>query len=254
MTNKLARLMALSVLCMAADEAASGAGGGTPGGNDTKASGKKKAEVTMVKMEDGREVGFAGKRKINKETLIDEGKIALDNDTVTIQDGAVTIRMDFRNGATRLFPIKAAMLAKFAGHGGEQKYGDELASPADKPLSEDDMVLAVEELHDQLYNKGEWRATSEGGFGGASVVVKAIMEASGKTMEEVKKFLDGKLEAAKAKGEKLSRRDLYDSFRNPNSKVGQIVERLEKERLAKDSKVDADAALNELGVAEAASA
>lgn len=218
-----------------------------------ESKGKKKAEVTMVKMEDGREVGFAGKRKVNKETLIDESKVIIDGDTVTVQDGAVSVRMDFRNGATRTFPIKAAMLAKFAGHGGEQKYGDELAAPADKPLSEDDMVLAVEELHDQLYNKGEWRATAEGGgFGGASVVVKAIMEASGKTMEEVKKFLQGKLDAAKARNEKLSRKELYDSFRNPNSKVGQIVERLEKERLAKESKVNADEALSELGVAAAA--
>lgn len=208
---------------------------------------KKKAEVTMVKMGDGREVGFAGKRKVNKETLIDESKIVLDGNTVTIEDGAVSVRMDFRNGETRTFPIKAAMIAKFAGHGGEQKYGDELAAPADAPLSEDDMVLAVEELHNQIFDKGEWRATSEGGgFGGASVVVKAIMEASGKTLEQVKAFLQGKLDAAKAKNEKLSRKDLYDSFRNPNSAVGKIVKRMEEERLAKSAKVDADSALGEL--------
>ncbi len=215
------------------------------------ASGKKKAEVTLVKMSDGREVGFAGKRKVNKETIIDESKIIVDADTVTIQDGAISIRMDFRNGVTRTYPQKAAMVPKFAGHGEEQKYGDELAAPADKPLSEDDMVLAVDELHDQIFVKGEWRATSEGGFGGASVVVKAIMEASGKTIEEVKKFLDGKLETAKAKGEKLNRKELYDSFRNPNSKVGRIVKRLEEERLAKENKIDADAALSELGTATA---
>lgn len=216
---------------------------------EQETKGKKKAEVTVVKMSDGREVGFAGKRKVNKETLIDESKIIVDGDTVTIQDGAVSVRMDYRNGETRTYPLKAKMLPKFAGHGGEQKYGDELASPADKPLSEDDMVLATDELHDQLYNKGEWRATSEGGgVSGASVVVKAIMEASGKTLEQVKDFLQKKLDAAKAKGEKLSRKELYDSFRNPNSKVGQIVERMEKERLAKESKVNADEALAELGV------
>ncbi len=208
---------------------------------------KKKAEVVKVKMEDGREVEFVGKRKVNKETLIDESKIIAEGDTVTVQDGAVSVRMDYRNGATRTYPIKAKMLPKFAGHGGEQKYGDELASPADKPLSEDDMVIATDELHAQLYDQGEWRATSEGGVGGASVVIKAIMEASGKTIEDVKKFLQGKLDAAKAKGEKLSRRDLYDSFKNPNSKVGQIVERMEREQRAKASKVDADAALAEIG-------
>lgn len=214
--------------------------------SNTTGSTKKKAEVTMVKMTDGREVGFAGKRRVNKETLIDESKIAVDGNTVTIEDGAVSIRMDFRNGDTRTLPIKAAMIARFSGHGGEQKYGDELAAPADKPLSEEDMVLAIDELHSQLFEKGEWRAASEGAVGGAGVVVKAIMEASGKSLEEVKKYLQGKLDAAKAANQKLSRKELYDSFRNPNSKVGQIVERMEKERLAKENKVDADKALAEL--------
>jgi hypothetical protein len=78
------------------------------------------------------------------------------------------------------------------------------------------------------------------------VVIKALVEASGKTVEEVKKFLDGKLEAAKAKGEKLTRQALYASFRNPTSKVGQIIRRLEEEKAAKNSAVDADAVLGEL--------
>lgn len=209
---------------------------------------KPKAEVQKVQMSDGREVGFAGKRKVLKETLIDESKIVVDGDTVTIQDGAISVRMDFRNGETRTFPLKAAMVPRFAGHGGEQKYGDELASPADKPMSEEDMVLAVEELHDQLYGKGEWRAVSEGGggFAGASVVVRALVEASGKTIEAVKAFLQKKLDDAKVRGEKLSRNELYASFRDPNTKVGQIIRRLEEEKAKKESKVDSNALLSEL--------
>jgi len=206
---------------------------------------KAKAEVTSVQMEDGRTVGFAGKRKVLKETLIDESKLVLDGDNLIIGAGAVQIRMDFRNGKTRTFAPPLSLFARFAGHGGEQKYGDELAAPADKPLSEDDMVLAVEDLDAQI-QRGEWSATREGGGGGvsgASIVVRAIMEASGKDEAYVKAFLQKKLDDAKARGEKLSRKELYDSFRNPNSKVGQIVERLEKERLAKEVKVDADAEL-----------
>jgi hypothetical protein len=212
------------------------------------AEAKKKAEVQEVEMQDGRKVGFAGKRKVLKETLIDESKIVVDGDTVTLTDGAVAVRMDFRNGASLVLPLKASMIARFAGHGAEQKYGDELAAPADKPLSEDDMVEAIQALHEQLFDKGEWRVVSEGGggFAGASIVVKALAEASGKSIEAVKAFLNGKLDAAKAKGEKLSRKELYDSFRNPNSKVGQIIKRMEDERLAKESKVDADAELDEL--------
>ena len=212
---------------------------------------KAKAEVVLVKMEDGREVGFAGKRKLVKETLIDDNKIIVDGATVTLEEGAVAIRMNFRNGRVRTYPLRAKLIPKFAGHGGEQKYGDELAAPADKPLSEDDMVLATDELHSQLYEQGEWRVVSEGGggFAGASVVVQAIVEASGKAIEDVKKFLQAKLDGAKAKGEKLSRKELYDSFRNPNSKVGKIVKRMEEERLAKASKVDADAELDNLATA-----
>lgn len=216
----------------------------TPNTESTK---KAKAEVTLVKMSDGREVGFAGKRRVNKETLIDESKIIIDGDTVTLADGAVAVRMDFRNGQSRTLKVPNKLLAKFAGHGGEQKYGDELATPADKPMTEEDMVLAVEDL-DSRIQAGEWSAAREGGgFAGASVVVLAIMEASGKTQEQVKEFLQKKLDTAKAAEQKLSRKELYDSFRNPNSKVGQIVERMEKERLAKESKVNADDALAELG-------
>jgi hypothetical protein len=211
--------------------------------------GKKKAEVTEVKMKDGRTVGFAGKRKVLKETIIDESKVVVDGDTVTLQDGAVAIRMDFRNGETRIYPIRLDLLPRFAGHGAEQKYGDELAAPSSAPLSPEDMVMATDELHQQLFNEGAWRVVSEGGggFAGASVVVLAIAEASGKSVEEVKAFLQKKLDDAKAAQKKLSRKELYDSFRNPKSKVGQIIERMERERLEKDSKVDADAALAELG-------
>lgn len=215
----------------------------------TNTTTKPKADAFKAKMNDGREVEFVGKRKVLKETLLDESKIILVGDTVTLQDGAVSIRMDLRDGQTFLFPIKAKMVPQFAGHGAEQKYGDELASPASQPLSYEDMALALNDLHEQLYVTESWTAEREGGggFSGAGVVVRALMEASGKTQEEVKKFLDGKIEAAKAANQKLSRKDLYDSFRNPKTKVGQIIKRLEEERLASASSVDADAALAELG-------
>ena len=209
---------------------------------------KAKAEVTSVKMSDGREVGFAGKRKLIKSTLIDESKIIVDGSTLVINEGAVAVRLDFVNGDTRTYPVPLTLLAKFAGHGGEQKYGDELASPADKPLSPEDMVIATDALNDQI-QAGKWSQVREGGGGvaGASIVVLAIMEASGQPVEKVKAFLAGKLEAAEKRGEKLSRKDLYDSFRNPNSKTGKIIERMEREERAKNSKVDADEALAELG-------
>lgn len=207
----------------------------------TENSTKSKTEVLTVAMTDGRSVTFAGKRKINKETLIDESRIVQDGDVIQLQSGAVSIRMDFRNGQTRTIAIPLALLARFAGHGAEQKFGDELASPADKPLSEDDMVLAIDDLNSQI-QAGKWgkgRASGGGGVSGASVVVQAIMEATGKDLETVKAYLQKKLDA----DPELSRRALYDSFRAPGTKTGAIIKRLEEAKAAKAVKVDADAEL-----------
>ena len=211
---------------------------------------KEKTEVLSVQMENGTVQEFAGKRKVNKRYILDETKIQTDGEVVQFGPGAVKLEMGFRNGALRTFVLPLSLIAQFAGHGAEQKYGDELAAPADKPLSEDDMVLAVEDL-DSRIQRGEWRVAREGGGGvsGASIVVLALMEASGKDRAAVQAFLQGKLDSAKAKGEELSRKELYDSFRNPKSKVGQIIARMDAEKLAKATKVDADSATAELSAA-----
>jgi hypothetical protein len=209
--------------------------------NEAVAPAKSKTEVLAVTMKDGRVVNFAGKRKVNKETLLDEGKIVADGDVVQLQAGAVCIRMDFRNGDTRTIPLPLSLLARFAGHGAEQKFGDELASPADKPLSEEDMVIAIDDLNATIQS-GSWgrgRASGGGGVSGASIVVQAIMEASGKDLETVKAYLQKKLDS----DPDLTRRALYDSFRVAGTKTGVIIKRLEEAKLAKTAKVDADAEL-----------
>ena len=207
---------------------------------EAEVSTKSKTEYTTIKMTDGREVQFAGKRKVSKETVLDESKIEVDEASgiVQFQAGAVSVRIDFRNGDTRLIPLPLSLIARFAGHGGEQKYGDELASPADKPLSEEDMVIAIDDLNSQIQN-GDWgkgRASGGGGVSGASLVVQAIMEATGKDMATVKAYLQKKLDGDK----ELSRRALYDSFRVAGTKTGIIIKRLEDAKLAKNAKVDAD--------------
>lgn len=209
---------------------------------------KKETVYTKVLMSDGREVMFPGTRKVLKETVLDESKILVDGETLVLSPGAVSVRMDFVSGDTRTLPLRLDLIPRFAGHGGEQKYGDQLASPKDKPLTPEDMVIAIDDLHTQLYDKGEWGVEREGGGGvaGASVVVKAIMEASGKALAEVKAYLQKKLDSAKEKGEKLTRKELYDSFRNPNSKTGKIIKRMEEEALSRTAKLDADAELEQI--------
>lgn len=196
---------------------------------------KKPATVyTKVTMEDGREVNFAGNRKSDKTILLDDsGK-------------AIGVRFDFLSGATRSLmfsEVPELTLWYAAGHGIAQKAGDEYSGVKEV----DDMVLSVEEIFARL-RAGDWAAAREAGdsTAGASIVIKALMEVTGKPIEFIKDFLNKKLEAAKAKGEKLSRQDLYNSFRNPTSKTGVVIKRLEEEKLAKANKVDAGDLLAEM--------
>lgn len=207
------------------------------------AEAKPKAEVEQITMNDGRVVGFAGKRRMLKNTELDQSKIAIDGANVLIQEGAVRVRLDFRNGATLTYTPKAELLGKLIGHGAEQKLGDETAGVE----KVEDMVLAVEDLIGRL-DQGEWGAERAAGdsFAGASVVIRAICEVTGKSLDVVKAFLQKKLDDAKARGEKLSRKELYDGFRAPGSKTAEVIKRLEEEALAKSTKVNAADMLAEI--------
>lgn len=177
---------------------------------------KKKTEVESVTMTDSRVVEFAGKRKLVKESLVDA-------------NGKVAVRLDFRNGETRLYTISDGLMAKFAAHGAEQKLGDEIAGMDDL----DDAVLAVDQLIERL-NAGEWNMQRESnGLAGTSVLARALAEVKGVDIEKVKAFLKTKSQA-----EKIALRN------NPTVKA--VVERIEAEKAAKGNKVDTEALLGEL--------
>lgn len=179
-------------------------------------SAKTETQVETVTMTDGRVVDFAGKRKLLKESYVNA-------------DGKVQVRLDFRNGETRLFTLPDNLMAKFAAHGAEQKLGDEIAGLTDT----EDCVLAVDELIDRLYN-GEWSVKREAnGMAGTSVLVRALVEHTGKTVDAIKQFLSGKSQAEKV------------ALRN-NPKIKPIVERIEAEKASKKANVDTDAMLGEL--------
>ena len=199
---------------------------------------KPKTEYEKVGMKDGREVEFPGKRQVQKSVTVDEAA------------GAVSVRFDFRNGDTATIssgelPGETQLLA--LGHGLSQKCGDEAAGA--KKI--EDIVAAVTDMMGKL-KKGEWRVPSTAGdsFSGTHIVIQAICEATGKSVEQVKAFLQGKLDAAKAAvpPQSLSRQELYASFRRPDSKVAAIISRLEAEDAAKGGgKVSANDLLAELG-------
>lgn len=175
---------------------------------------KQATQIETVTMLDGRVVEFAGKRKVLKSSTLSA-------------DGAITVSLDFRNGESRHFTIPQSLLAKFAAHGAEQKLGDECAGLADV----DDCVEAVDELMDRL-NKGEWGASREAsGMAGASILVKALCEAYGKSREQIRTFLADKTQAQK-------------TALRASDKLRPIVERLEAEKASKSkTKVDTDALL-----------
>ena len=179
----------------------------------------KETTIETVTMDDGRVVDFPGKRRLLKESSISA-------------EGVVSVRFDFRNGETRTFAIPAAMVAKFAAHGAEQKFGDETAGLEDI----DDAILAIDNLADRI-NAGEWGIKREAnGMAGTSILARALVESTGKTGEQIKAFLADKTQAQKV------------ALRG-NPKIKPIVERLEAEKAAKSNKaagVDTDGLLAEL--------
>ena len=199
---------------------ADGETGPDTGGTATAKPVKKETTINTVTLTDGRIVDFVGKRKLLKASAV-------------TPDGKIQTTLDFVNGETRTFTIPDALLAKFASHGAEQKLGDEIAGVDDI----EDAVMAIDDLIDRLYN-GEWGvARDKSGLAGASILMRALVESTGKTADEIKKFLSDKTAAQKA------------ALRT-NPKIKPIVDRLEAEKAAKSAKkadaVDTDALLNEL--------
>lgn len=189
--------------------------------NATPAPASKTEKIT-VQMSDGRSVDFNKKQKLVKTSNIAD-------------DGTVSLRLDFNNGETRNFTVPTGMIARFAAHGAEQKLGDAIAGETDI----NDAVLAVDDLIGRL-NNGEWTITRQAGaFAGTSVLIQALVEASGKSVEEIKTFLSGKSQA-----EKFALRR--------SEKLRPIIEKIEAEKASKTkSTVDTDSLLGELGLGSA---
>jgi len=207
----------------------------------TEAAKPKKNPVVYTEVKftnaDGaeRSVAFPGKTRMLKETWATE-------------DG-VGLRIDFVNGDTRscFIPKTSTIYSDSAEHGLSQKVGDEASG--DKVLT--DAIEHIDAVMRRL-EAGNWAAEGRGGagdsFAGTHIVVQAIMEATGKSKEFVKKYLADKLEAGKEAG--LTRQKLYNGFRKPDTKTGQIILRMEKEAAEKETATfDVDAEMEGLAAA-----
>jgi hypothetical protein len=180
---------------------------------------KPAREVRTVTMTDGRQVDFGAKARMLKEIVHTEGLLP-------------AIRLDFSNGETRLFTIPSTLVHQFAGHGAAQKLGDETAGEKDV----EDAILAVDALIERL-NKGEWNVARAPGSGmsGTSVLLRALVEASGKSIEAIKPWL-----MVRSQPERLALRQSPD--------IKPIVDRIEAEKAAGQvGKIDTAALLASLG-------
>lgn len=189
--------------------------------NATAVTAAPKAEKIPVNMTDGSVVEFNKKQKLVK--------------TSTIADnGDISLRLDFNNGDVRTFslPASSPLYAKFAAHGAEQKLGDAIAGESDIA----DGVISVDDLIKRL-SAGDWTVTRQAGsFSGTSMLIRALIEASGKSLDDIKGFLENKRQA-----EKLALRR--------SEKLRPIIERMESEKSAKSgAAVDTNALLGELGL------
>lgn len=187
--------------------------------DETATKPKTTVEKTPVTMSDGRVVEFNKKQKLVKTSTISDS-------------GEVSVRLDFVNGETRDFTISPTLMARFAAHGAEQKLGDAIAGETDI----NDAVLSVDDLLGRL-NNGEWTIQrSAGAFAGTSILIQALVEASGKDVAAIKDFL-----ANKSQAEKLALRR--------SEKLKPIIERLEADKASKSKNVvDTDSLLGELGL------
>lgn len=134
---------------------------------------KQAPVINTVTMLDGRKVDFAGAKRLIKTSIEADGKLQ--------------VRLDFVNGESRLFTLRPDMLAKFALHGAEQKLGDEISGTKDI----DDAVEEIDSLMQRL-DAGEWlaeRASGGGGMAGASVLARALVEATGQPITVVRTHL-----------------------------------------------------------------
>lgn len=204
----------------------------------------KAREVEKVTMTDGRVTEWVAgsKQKMLKEAIVileDGSTVPVDEATdEQVAGGKLAVRLDFRNGATRTYPLNEKLTHRFAAHGGLQKYGDHLAGGVkndDGSPSEDldDWAAATDALHDRIMS-GDWSKGREGGVGGISILIKALMEYTGRSAEEVRNHIKD-----------WTPKDRRAMRVDPEIKP--IIERLEAEKDAAAAKtVDTDALKSKL--------
>jgi hypothetical protein len=124
---------------------------------------------------------FSDRQKVKKDSQILEG-------------GSILVRFIFRNGEVRehVMGTNDALYARAAAHGLDQKFGDEFAGETDV----EDCIEAFDQLSARLA-EGNWTERKAEGISGTSLLLRALMEHTGKAKEDLKSQLKTKTPAQK---------------------------------------------------------
>jgi len=174
-----------------------------------------KMSETRITAQDGASYTFGERTKVKKLSTVES-------------DGSLKTKFVFRNGVVRehVTPSDSPLYARLALHGADQKFGDAMAGLEDV----EDCIEAFDAIAAQLA-KGEWSERRVGdGFAGASLLARALVEVTGKSLDEVREKLANTSKEVK---QALSMQP----------KVQAVILRLKAER--SKGKVDADAALEQ---------
>ena len=163
---------------------------------------------------------FSDRQKVQKRSQI-------------LENGTVLVRFIFRNGEVREHFMQRddALYAKSALHGLDQKFGDEFAGEQDV----EDCIEAFEGLSERLAN-GNWSERKAEGVSGTSLLLRALLEFTGKDKETLKAALKQKTPAQK-------------KALSAQKDIATIIARLKEERGTKP--VDEAAAAAELAKLQA---
>lgn len=151
-------------------------------------------------------------------------------DSTVLESGAIMTRFIFRNGhvATHVMERDHALYARAAMHGLDQKFGDEFAGETDV----EDCVEGFDQLSERLA-KGEWRERRAEGISGTSLLLRALIEVTGKPKDALKAALKEKAPHQK-------------KALQAQPKVAAVIARLKAERADKSQPIDPKLAEKEL--------
>lgn len=148
----------------------------------------------------------------------------------------IAVRLDFRSGATRTYPLNPDLANQFVSQGALTKYGAALANESADTVAK--WPEATDKLHERL-SAGQWavaRGNGQAASKTAGVLALALVEFTGNSLEDIRaglKAMSG-----------IDRKALAQDKR-----IRPIIERLEQERA---TPVDTDSLLSRFKEAPAA--